>query len=169
MPVTVVLASRSQEPVLQHLFQLYTHDFSDFWVDTERGDLQSDGRFAEYPLDEYWTVPSWSASLIWRDEVLAGFVLLNNRTHTGGHVDHNVAEFFILRKHRGRGVGRQAAALVFSQYPGTWEVAIARKNVHARSFWRGVVHGAPQAANVNEIDVNDQHWNGSVLRFEWQG
>ena len=168
MTVTVALASRSQEPLLQHLFQLYTHDFSDFWADTDRGDLLPDGRFAAYPLDEYWTEPAWSASLIWRDDVLAGFALLNDRTHTAVAVDHNVAEFFVLRKYRGRGVGRQAAAMIFSQYPGTWEVAVARKNVQARSFWRGVIHGAAQAANVNEIDLNDEHWNGPVLRFEWR-
>ena len=80
-----------------------------------------------------------------------------------------MSEFFILRKHRRRGVGRQAAAAVFSQHPGTWEVAIARKNLQAISFWRGVVQGSANATHVNEIDLNDQHWNGPVLRFEWRG
>jgi predicted acetyltransferase len=167
MTVIVTQAARPQEPIIQNLAQLYTHDFSEFWADTSKGDLLPDGRFEAYPLGEYWTRPAWSASLIWRDDTLAGFALVNDHAHCDEPVDHSMAEFFILRKHRGRGVGRLAAKIIFSQYPGSWEVAVARKNLQAGSFWRKTINGAAAAKGLYEIDVGNDHWNGPILRFEW--
>ena len=168
MRVIVSQAARTQEPVIQNLAQLYTHDFSEYWAGTSKGDLLPDGRFAAYPLAEYWTRANWSAALVSSENVLAGFVLINDQSRSGHPVDHNVAEFFILRKHRGCGVGRLAAHAVFSRYPGTWEVAVARKNVRALNFWRKTIAGSAQATAVQELDLANDKWNGAVFRFECQ-
>lgn len=167
MTVTLTNASAQQEPILQNLMQFYTHDFSEFWAGTSRGDLAADGRFEAYPMADYWRRAGWSAQLIWRDGVLAGFALVNDQAHSGAPVESSVAEFFILRKHRGGGVGREAAEMVFAQRPGAWEVAVARKNVRALAFWRRIV--LEQARDVSETDVSDEHWNGPILRFVWAG
>jgi predicted acetyltransferase len=167
MNVIVTPALRAQEPIIQNLVQLYTHDFSEFWAGTPRGDLRPDGRFDPYPLDGYWTRPGWSAALISSGGVLAGFALINDQARSGQPVDHNVGEFFILRKHRGHGVGRRAAEAIFSQAPGSWEVAVARKNVAAGEFWRKTID-APQASNIHELDVATDQWNGPVFRFAWR-
>ena len=167
MNVIVAKASNKQEPIIQNLAQLYTHDFSEFRSDTSKGNLLPDGRFEPYPLEEYWTRRGWWASMIWCDEALAGFALINDHARSGEPVDHSVAEFFIVRKHRGRGVGRLAAETIFSLHPGSWEVAVARKNVPAGAFWRKTITGAPKVKGVNEIDVSNDHWNGTIFRFEW--
>jgi predicted acetyltransferase len=167
MTVIVSRALRAQEITIQNLLQLYTHDFSEFWAGTSKGDLLPDGRFAAYPLNDYWTQRDWSAALIHSNAVLAGFVLINDRAHSGQPIEHNMAEFFILRKHRGQGVGRLAAGIVFSQHPGSWEVAVARKNIQAREFWRKTIDGAAQARNIQELDLRNAAWNGPVYRFEW--
>ena len=161
MNVTLQDASVADEPVLQNLMQLYVHDFSEHWADTEKGDLAPDGRFEAYPLDDYWTRPRWSAAFVRCDGFLAGFALVNDHTHSGQPVDANMGEFFVVRKYRGRGVGRAAAAQVFARQPGQWEVAVARKNVAALRFWR---RAAPHAA---ELDLSSAEWNGPILRFEW--
>lgn len=167
MTVTLIQASAQQEPILQNLMQFYTHDFSEFWAGTSRGDLTAEGQFEAYPLADYWRRPAWSAQLIRRDGVLAGFALINDQAHAGALVQSSVAEFFILRKHRGGGLGREAAEMIFSQRPGAWEVAVARKNVRALAFWRRIVRATTRASSVLETDVNDAHWNGWVLRFTW--
>ena len=167
MTVTVTKASASQEPILQNLLQLYTHDFSEFWAGTPKGDLQANGRFADYTLSEYWTNPECSASLIWADGVLAGFTLVNDRPHSGKTAARNMAEFFIVRKHRGFGIGRMVAEIIFSNRPGSWEVAIARKNVQALSFWRRTIGGTEKAQGIHELDLNTEHWNGPIICFEW--
>jgi predicted acetyltransferase len=167
MNVALTQVLRAQEPIIQNLMQLYTHDFSEFWAGTARGDLGSDGRFDRYPMDGYWTRSGWSAAFILSNSVLAGFVLTNDQAHSGRPVDRSVAEFFVLRKHRGQGVGRRAAQAVFSQQPGSWEIAVARKNLDAREFWRKTIWGAPRATNIQELDLSTDQWNGPVLRFEW--
>ncbi len=164
--VAVTDAGREHAPVIQNLMQLYTHDFSEFWRGTSRGDLNAHGLFEAYPLDEYWSRPNWSALLIWHQDVLAGFALVNEQTHSGLSADRNMAEFFILRKHRGRGVGCIAAHAIFSRHSGIWEVAVARKNPGALVFWRRAIQRSANAPQVQEIDVQNDHWNGPVLRFD---
>jgi predicted acetyltransferase len=165
--VSVAVAERAQAPLLQNLMQLYTHDFSEFWSGTERGELNTQGLFDAYPLDEYWQRDNWAAMLIWRDRLLAGFCLVNDRTHSGLDAERNMAEFFILRKHRGRGAGRIAAEIIFSRYPGSWEVAVARKNTHAREFWLKTIEPSIKSSRFQELELHDERWNGPVFRFEW--
>jgi len=168
MTVTLTRASAPQEPLLQNLIQLYTHDFSEFWAGTPHGDLLADGRFPPYPLDPYWNAPNWSAHLIWHDGDLAGFALVNDYAHGPVAVDRSVAEFFVVRKHRGGGVGRRAAERVFDLHAGSWEVAVARKNLPALAFWRRAIGGAAQASHLEESDVETDRWNGAILRFDWR-
>jgi predicted acetyltransferase len=165
--VSVADAERAQAQIIQNLFQLYTHDFSEFWGGTARGDLNAQGLFDAYPLDEYWSKANWAAMLICCDRVLAGFCLVNDTTHSGLEAGRNMAEFFILRKHRGRGVSRRAAEIVFSRYPGIWEVAVARKNAQARKFWFNAIRGSAKSSQFQELDLQNERWNGPIFRFDW--
>jgi predicted acetyltransferase len=165
--IFVAAADRAQAPIIQNLVQLYTHDFSEFWGGSSRGDLNAQGLFEPYPLDPYWSSANWAAMLIWCDRVLAGFSLVNDRTHSGLAAQRNMAEFFILRKHRGRGVGRIAAESIFSRYPGSWEVAVARKNALAQEFWRNTATRSAKCSQFQQLDRRDDHWNGPIFRFHW--
>jgi predicted acetyltransferase len=166
--VTVTDALPAQAQIIQNLLQLYTHDFSEFWAGTSRGDLRPDGRFDAYPLDHYWSRPNWSPLLIWSNQVLAGFSLINDQTHTDHPpANRNIGEFFVLRKHRGQGIGRVASELIFARHPGSWEVAVARKNVGAYEFWCKTVKSTAQVSGIREFDSNNEKWNGSIFRFEW--
>jgi predicted acetyltransferase len=165
--VAVTNAARTQAHVIQNLMQLYTHDFSEFWGGTARGDLNAEGLFDAYPLDDYWSRPGWSALFIWCRGALAGFSLVNDETHSGLAANRNMGEFFILRKHRGRGVAQFAAETIFSLYPGSWEIAVTRKNAHARVFWRKSMLGSGKASNCQELDLQNAQWNGPIFRFDW--
>jgi predicted acetyltransferase len=168
MSVTLTAATRVQEPVIQNLMQLYTHDFSEYWKGTLKGDLLPDGRFPAYPMADYWTRANWSAFFICTDGVLAGFALINDITHSGESANRNVGEFFVLRKHRAKGVGCRAAAIMFDRHPGSWEVAVARINLRAYEFWKKAIGGAAQASSIRELDLANKHWNGPIFRFEWR-
>ena len=50
-----------------------------------------------------------------------------------------MAEFFVLRGERRRGIGRAAALALFERFGGRWEVAQLRDNGPARAFWRTVI------------------------------
>jgi len=153
-----------RRPTLEAMFQLYVHDFSEHWAGTDRGELQDDGRFPDYPgLDRYWSEPERSAWLIRVGGHLAGFALLSASSHSGAPADHDMAEFFVVRKHRRGGVGFAAASQLIRPRPGQWEIAVARANAGALAFWRGVARA--MSTDVEERDLNDDCWNGAILRF----
>ena len=162
--VSVETCDPNCRQTLGSLFQLYTHDFSEQWAGQARGELGEDGRFPDYPnLDSYWSDPTRHPYLIRADGYLAGFALINDHSHANLPLDHAVAEFFVVRKHRRSGVGRIAALQLIGDRPGQWEMAVARANIGALTFWRGVTKAVGRG--VEELDRNDEHWNGAILRF----
>src|SRR5207302_10097986 len=62
--VSLISLGREHEATFQNLIQLYTHDLSEFWADTRKGDVQANGRFAEYPRPDSWERAGSSANVI---------------------------------------------------------------------------------------------------------
>lgn len=67
----------------------------------------------------------------------AGFALLVREPDAG--VDYRLAEFFIARPKRRRGLGRAAARLIFDRFAGRWEVIQDAGSREAIAFWRNVL------------------------------
>jgi predicted acetyltransferase len=80
-------------------------------------------------------------------------------------MDRAVAEFFVVRKHRRRGVGLTAAHALFGTAWGVWEAAVVRRNVGALAFWRRAAASYPGVRDIVEEDHDDALWNGAILRF----
>src|SRR6185436_7063783 len=51
----------------------------------------------------------------------------------------DIAEFFILRRHRRSGCGRRAAALLWDRMPSRWIVRVSEGNRGALPFWESVI------------------------------
>src|SRR5512136_3203226 len=99
-------ADVAERPVLRHLMELYQYDFSEF----DGADTTYLGLY-DYPyLDHYWVEPDRSPFIVRVNGYLAGFVLVARYNYLTGLKDTWVmAEFFIMRKYRHRGVGEYAA------------------------------------------------------------
>ncbi len=164
--VTLEPAGPAQAQTLANLFQLYVHDFSEQWFDrTDLGELDEAGLFqVDFDFAKYWTRPGCSAWLIRADGRLAGFALLGTESHSGAPADHDMAEFFVARKHRRDGVGHRAARRLIGERPGRWEIAVTRRNVGAQHFWRKVAADLA-SGEVEEHDLDDAKWNGLILRL----
>ncbi|HEV7220531.1 MAG TPA: GNAT family N-acetyltransferase [Terriglobales bacterium] len=102
--VEVVPARPEQQTIMANLLELYAHDFSEFH-DVAIG---ADGRFGYEPLRLYWSEPGRYPFLVWVDGKLAGFVLVKRGSEFSGSEDiWDMAEFFVLRGYRRRGIGTQ--------------------------------------------------------------
>lgn len=163
--LAVVPARAQDRRAIENLFQLYVHDFTELWAGTPRGELPDDGLFPLIPLDDYWQDKGHEPLLIRVAGHLAGFALIDKETHSGLKPDFNMAEFFVARKHRRGGIGRRAAHDIFLKRRGSWEVAVARRNVAALWFWRAAIAALPGVHDVTETDQNDERWNGAIIRF----
>src|SRR5258706_6582642 len=143
--IEVVEASESERGLIEGLLQFYVYDFSEMEpADSAEFEVDANGRFSSSSLLEgYWREASHTALIVRRGGRSAGFALLNATSHSGRAVDHNMAEFFVVRKHRRGGAGRAAVREILSRYPGRWEVAVAERNTVARAFWPAAVAATP--------------------------
>jgi predicted acetyltransferase len=80
--------------------------------------------------------------IIVKDEQPAGFALIVRppaSPQQSPAIDFRLSEFFVLRKFRRLGVGRDAATLIFNRFAGQWEVTEYARNAGAVTFWRHVI------------------------------
>jgi predicted acetyltransferase len=125
----LVEATVADEPVLGRLLELYQHDFSEF----DGADVDADGLYRYRYLDNYWTEPARHPFLFRVDGHWAGFALVR------AGEPHDMTEFFVMRKYRRSGVGKQAARLLFVRFPGEWQVRQMRRNGASTIFWRDAI------------------------------
>lgn len=165
--LVVSRAGADEATIIANLMQFYIHDFSELWFDREvEGELEPDGRYSDYPgLEAYWRDPSHEAWLIRIGGRPAGFALVSDVAHSQTPIDRSVAEFFVVRKHRRRGVGLAAAHALFNSAWGVWEAATVRRNTAARAFWRRAAETYPGVRDIAEEDRQDALWDGAVLTF----
>jgi predicted acetyltransferase len=132
--IELLPATTAQAPVLANLLELYSHDFSEF-IDLELGE---DGRY-RYPR-LYFTDPSRFPFLIRVDHHLAGFVLVTRGSQlTADPSTWDMAEFFIVRRYRKQGIGREVAHEIWRRFPGPWEIRVIPENQPAHAFWQRAI------------------------------
>ncbi len=114
--ISLDAATSSDALLLSNLLELYIHDLSEAFPDVELG---AEGRFGYPKLPLYWSEPERRfAFLIRCGERVAGFILATRGSPAAEDPDIlDVAEFFVLRRHRRSGVGRRAASLLMDPSP----------------------------------------------------
>jgi predicted acetyltransferase len=148
--VTLESVEQRDAPRLANLLELYLHDLSEAFP-IEPG---PDGRFGYTHLPLYWSEPQRRFPLFIRSaDRIVGFVLVKRGSPAVDDPEVlDVAEFFVLRRHRRSGIGRQAAFLVWDRLPGRWTVRVLASNRGAVTFWSEAV-GAYAGNTVIELDV----------------
>jgi len=165
MSVTVEPASAAERTTIANLIELYLYEFSDI----DGREIGPDGRFAYPLLERYWQEKGRFPFIIRADSKLAGFALvLEQRLLDGASAGHLIAEFFILRVFRRRGVGTAAATQLFDQFPGPWWVGEHADNHPAQAFWRAVIGRYTGGAYQEETWCEPDAERGVAQRFDSQ-
>lgn len=137
MNVTIESISVEQKSVFVQMMELYNYDFSEF----SGADLNEFGYFGYSHIDDYWNEEGRFPFFIRADGKLAGLVLVRSCSEYNDLRDpHNIAEFFVMKKYRKKGIGKKAAKEIFDKFAGGWEISIWRNNNVAKEFWKSVVH-----------------------------
>jgi predicted acetyltransferase len=76
-----------------------------------------------------------------KEDKPVGFAMVRTGTAAAGRgaADFSMAEFFIARPWRRRGVGQEAVRLIFDRFSGRWHIMEYLRNPQAVAFWRRVV------------------------------
>ena len=131
-------ATAADAELLANLLELYIHDLSAAFPGIELG---ADGRFGYSALPLYWSEPERRFPFLIRcGTQVVGFVLVTRGSPAADDPQvFDVAEFFVLRRYRRSGVGRQAAVLLWNRLPGKWIVRVFEGNPGAVPFWSRVI------------------------------
>lgn len=132
MQVEVVKATIEQKPLLANLLELYTYDFTEY-CDFDIGD---DGFYGYERLPLYWTESTRFPYLIYVDNKIAGFILVQKGSPISDDTSvWDIAEFFVMKRYKRHGVGTAAALKVWEQFKGPWQVRVLVGNNIACQFW----------------------------------
>ncbi|MEP7141216.1 MAG: GNAT family N-acetyltransferase [Ferruginibacter sp.] len=136
MNFKLIPATSEYKEVMKNLMQFYMYDFSEYI----KSDVESEGLFGAYPnLEDYWKKENHRFPyFIKEDERYIGFVLVR-LIKTEERSYFSIAEFFIMKKYRRKGIGKAAAGEVFNLHRGQWEVYQKESNQPARVFWNRVI------------------------------
>lgn len=135
--VTLDAATPSDATLLANLLELYIHDMSEFFP-IEPG---ADGRFGYDRLPLYWSEPHRRFPFLIRSGArVVGFALVARGSPASDDPDVlDLAEFFVLRRHRRSSIGRTAATLLWNRLPAAWTVRVSEGNRSGLPFWSSVI------------------------------
>lgn len=153
------IAKSNEFPAIAQMLELYQYELSDIWDQ----DLDSNGRYG-YDLRRHQEGHRFHAHVALVNGRFAGFALVApaSVTRTEGCW---MEQFFVLKKHRHRGVGAALARHTLCSHPGPWEVGQMPANLPAQAFWRRVI-GQLTAGQYIECQVTEGGWLGVVQQFE---
>jgi predicted acetyltransferase len=155
MNLKIIKASEEHKAVINNLMQFYIYDFSEFI----KCDVEEDGLFAAYPnLENYWEEKNHRFPyIIKKDEKYIGFVLVR-LIETKERNYFSIAEFFVMRKYRREGTGKEIAQVIFNLHKGQWEVYQKESNEPAQIFWNKVINEYTNGNFVQHLE------NGKLIQ-----
>ncbi|HEY7995783.1 MAG TPA: GNAT family N-acetyltransferase [Steroidobacteraceae bacterium] len=102
------------------------------------------------------------------NEEPVGFAMVHRRPAAATAAsDFSMAEFFIARPWRRRGIGSQAVRLLFDRFDGHWLISEHVRNTAAVKFWRRVVTAYTRGQYQERVvdgEVHQRFTSGSRRR-----
>jgi predicted acetyltransferase len=155
--VELVRVAEDDKVVLARLLELYRYDVSEFRPYV----LTAHGTFGYRHLDAYFGDQGCEAYFVTVDGELAGLAM-SRLLDTDAR---EVAEFFVMRRYRRRGVGRTAAYQLLRMHPGTWSVSFDDANAAGGAFWPGVCRVVADGEPDRRRKPSGTVYPGEELRF----
>ncbi|GIP39722.1 acetyltransferase [Paenibacillus sp. J31TS4] len=168
MMIDVALVPYEDKTILYQLLQLYQYDSSEF----DGHALNQHGFYLYRYFDHQWAEEYRRPFLVRVDGELAGFALVSLGVPQAymklstAEGTNTITEFFIMRKFRGKGVGKEVAVTLFNRFPGAWEIRQTSGNKNAHAFWRRVLASYKGEGGYREEQLQGDSWDGPVQVFE---
>ena len=140
--------------LLWNINQKYLYEMTNFYDDP----MDEEGNYHYGHFDEYFSDPKRQAYFIYSDSSLIGFAMLCPYSYIEQAPDYTMAEFTIFPAFRKRRFALDAANLILTSHPGSWEIKYNEKNTAAKRLW----NKAAAPYNPETIHFNDEE---TVLVF----
>jgi [ribosomal protein S5]-alanine N-acetyltransferase len=166
----LIPATLKDYPTIQNMGRFYVYDMTEYMGDEEEWKLPENGLFECIDFKKYWDQPNTFPFILRQNKEIAGFVIIDKKG-SDEQVDFNMAQFFILRKFKKKGIGRAVAYHCFNQFFGIWEVMVMPKNEGAYNFWKRVImtytngHFQEYFKEIKHLENAEK----KIFRFKSQG
>jgi ribosomal-protein-alanine N-acetyltransferase len=136
--IKIISATIEDYPVIQNMGRFYVYDMSEY-IGKEKGwEIPEDGLYECIDFKKYWEGENNFPFLIRYGNEIAGFVIVDKKG-SSPEIDFNMAQFYILRKFKNKGIGCYVAHQCFNKFRGVWEVMVIPGNEGAYRFWRSTI------------------------------
>jgi predicted acetyltransferase len=160
--IQLIPATLADYPVIQNMGRFYVYDMSEYLGHNDGWEIPEDGLYECIDLKKYWETGSGFPFLICHQNELAGFAIVDNKG-SDASINYNMAQFFILRKFKNKGLGQYVAHQLFNRFKGTWEVMVMPDNIGAYQFWKKVI--SKYDSDYQSYDRAVPHFNNKIWRI----
>lgn len=136
--IKLMPATLADYPTIQNMARFYVYDMSEYLGNEEGWEIPEDGLYECIDFKQYWEDKSAFPFIVRYENELIGFAIVDKKGSESS-VDFNMAQFFVARKFKHKGIGRYIAEQCFKTFPGVWEVMIIPGNEGAYRFWRSTI------------------------------
>lgn len=157
--VTLVPATLNDYPTIQNMGRFYVYDMTEFMGNEAGWQMPEDGLYECIDFKKYWQTDDAFPFLIRYKDELAGFVIVDKKG-SDEKINFNMAQFYIARKFKGKGLGKFVAYHCFETYKGLWEVMVMPNNKGAYEFWKKIIT-AYSNNTATEYTRQVKHFNNS--------
>jgi len=102
--IKLIPGSLNDYPFIQNMGRFYVYDMSEYLGSEDGWQIPEDGLYECIDFKKYWQTNDAFPFLIRYENELAGFVIIDKKG-SKVEIDFNVAQFFILRKFKNKGIG----------------------------------------------------------------
>jgi predicted acetyltransferase len=101
--------------------------------------------------------------VILREGHQAGFALVRRTSvaRNGPRAAFRLSEFYVHQPLRLRGIGREAALLLFDRFEGQWTITASPRDRDAVAFWRRVVGGYARSRYRERLEDGELQYSFS--------
>jgi predicted acetyltransferase/RimJ/RimL family protein N-acetyltransferase len=136
--IKLLPATLEDYPVIQNMGRFYVYDMSEYMGKEEGWEMPKDGLYECIDFKKYWDDKDGFPFLVRYENEIAGFAIVDKKG-SNSEIEFNMAQFFILRKFKSKGIGRLVAYQCFDMFRGVWEVMVIPGNEGAYQFWRSII------------------------------
>ena len=164
MDILVEPIKEEEKEILRNLYEKYEYELSQY-TDCDVNNL---GLYGFGFLDYYWNEDNRYAFFIKVDNILAGFVLINDYPAIKKlDTKYTLDSLFVLYKYRRHGVAKYCIKYAFDKFKGKWQLNVIPKNVTSKIFWENTIAEYTNGKyEVMENAAHDDGYIGHVFSFE---
>lgn len=130
--VSLVQVTEKERELLFNLQQKYLYEMTNYYDNP----IDEKGNITYGYFEEYFHDPRRFAYLLYAEDELCGFVMINPYSYFKDPDVNVMAEFTVFPQYRCRHIGSEAVYRILSKHPGKWEIKFHHDNHAAANFWR---------------------------------